>query len=173
MLELILSHRNVVGQIKEDVGGLKNGIVKEATIHEFLALGLLFELRHARQVPKGGDASQNPTELGVLGHSGLEEKDGALRIDSAGQKVQRELPPVFLELLRNGVFVGEGMVVHNAIDAKIPLLKLHPLLDGTEIVAEMEHPRGLDSREDPHPFLLLSQYRQKPAPKQAKAILRP
>ena len=78
-----------VGVVGEDVGGHQHRVVEQPDAHRLLALGLLLELGHPPQLAEGGDAVEDPGELGVRGHVALHEQRAALRVEPGGEQEHR------------------------------------------------------------------------------------
>lgn len=88
----------------------------------------------------------------MLGHVGLDEEGDLLRVKPRGDVDQGGLKGALGE--GRGVVgegVGEGVVVHDAEEGVPPQLLPdgHPLLDGPEVVADVDLPRGLDAGKHP------------------------
>ena len=84
-----------------------------------------------------------------LGHVGLNEDDAALRVQVRRQPVQHHLIDVGLNLpciLRRGNS-GEGVDVHGTVDTFVAILEVNPVLERTQVVAEMKLAGGAHSRE--------------------------
>ena len=85
-------------------------------------------------------------EFGVFQDPGLEKKDAPVGIEACGQPVYGHFPAVEGNLGRMGVFRCEGVPVGNEVVALVAfLLEGHPVLQGSQIVAQVEQSRG------PHP----------------------
>lgn len=82
-------------------------------------------------------------------HLWLLEEDGPLWVDAAGQQARRHVQDARTE--QNRVLrLRDGVQVHDAVQHRGELLlQGHPVLQGTQVVAQMGHPGWLDSREDP------------------------
>ncbi len=96
VLTLIVSDRNQVRTVKEDVRGHQNRIVKEPNMDVLRTPpDLALELRHALKVPHGRRAVQNPQQLGVGGNVRLHEYDALFYLDAAGREESHEFkrPP--------------------------------------------------------------------------------
>src|SRR5215212_10342298 len=80
----------------------------------------------------------------------LSKKDAAIRIEPRSEQDRgrvQHAPPQ----LRGVVGHGDRVQVDNAVDRRIAaVLALDVLTNGTDVVAEVLAPRGLDSAEDPH-----------------------
>ena len=81
MLNLILSHWHETGLVQEDVGRLKDRVREQARGHALLALGLVLELGLALELAERGDRGEQPVELGVFGHVGLDEHDRLIGVE--------------------------------------------------------------------------------------------
>ena len=67
MLSLVLTHRDLVGVVEEDVCGLESRIGEQAAGHEVSAVRFVFELGHPPKFTERSGALHNPGALGVLG----------------------------------------------------------------------------------------------------------
>ena len=86
-------------------------------------------------------------ELGVLRHRRLQEQRGAVRVDPTGQDVDGHLARPTLHL--GGIVrLRDRVVVDDAVEAAVLVLKLDPAADGAEVVAEVHLTRGLHPGED-------------------------
>ncbi len=148
MLALVLPHGHAVGLVDEDVGRLEHRVGEEP--HRdggLLLLGrLVLELGHPPELAEGGQAAEDPRELGVLGHVGLGEERGPIGVDSRrdqdGGQVQRRGP-------QRGRVLGhrDGVEVHDHDERVVLVLIGHPLTDGADVVAQVHLTRRLDAGE--------------------------
>ena len=75
VLLLVMSHRNKIRLIKQNVRSHQGRIGKQTTIDIFCISGrLILELCHAAQLTKHGITVENPTKLGVLMYMTLDKK---------------------------------------------------------------------------------------------------
>ena len=81
MLDLVLANRNEVGLVEKDVGGLQHRIVQDAGHDLLLPRRLFLELRLPLKLAQGRERVENPRELRVLRHLGLDEERGLGRVD--------------------------------------------------------------------------------------------
>jgi hypothetical protein len=151
VLHLVLPHGHGVRLVDEDVRRLQHGVHEEPAPDSLLLGRLVLELGHAGQVPKGSEGGEDPGQLRVLGHVGLDEEGHLLGVQPRRHVDQGRLKGALGQ--GGGVVgqgVGEGVVVHDA-EESVPaqlLPDLHPLLDGPQVVADVDLPRGLDAGED-------------------------
>ena len=147
VLSLVLAHRDLVGVVQQDVGGLECRIGEQPAGHEIRTIGLVLELGHATELAERRGALHHPGALGVLGEVALDEKCAAFGIDADGdeQLGQREGGSSELfGLVRH----GEGVQVDHAVDGLVFVLHGHPVLECPQQVAEVNRSGGLDARED-------------------------
>jgi hypothetical protein len=69
VLALVLPDRHAIGLVQQDVGCLEHRVGEQAGAHDVaLPSGhLVLELGHALELTEGGEAAQDPGQLGVLG----------------------------------------------------------------------------------------------------------
>ena len=75
VLALVVSDRDLIGVVEQNVGGLQRGLAEEPAADEVLLAfgGLVLELCHSRQLAEADGALHDPAQLVVLGHMALEE----------------------------------------------------------------------------------------------------
>ncbi len=80
--------------VQENVGGHKHRVIEEPGARALRApfLGLVFELRHPRELPEPGYAIQEPGKLRVPRDPALPKDDGLLRVYAGGQVYSGDLP---------------------------------------------------------------------------------
>jgi hypothetical protein len=147
MLHLILSHRDGIGPIQQDVRGLQHGVVEESRHHTLLSLRFVLELRLPLQLSDGRNGVEDPRELGVLRHVRLDEHGTFLRVEAGREQRDRHIDRAAAEI-RWLVRHGDGVVVDDAEDAFVAMLKLDPILHRPEVVADVQLPRRLNSAEN-------------------------
>ncbi len=147
MLLLILAHGDEVRLVEQDIGRHQRGIGKEAAVDVLgVFRAFVLELGHAAQLTEHRIAVEDPAELGVLVHVGLQEKGVLLRVETAGdilrQLLERTAPQ------RGGVVArGESVQVGHEVIAVKLLGALSPVFDRPEIGAQRQIAGGLDARE--------------------------
>ena len=144
MLLLVFAHRHQVGVIQEDVGGHQHRVIEQAYRHLVALLhSLLLELNHPLQPVERSHAVQQPAQLAVGRHMALNEHGGLGGIDATGQIQGRRAAGVGRQLLR---VVGnrDRMQVHHTKKGVVAVLKVHPVADGAEPVAQMQRSGGLN-----------------------------
>ena len=150
-----------------DVRSLADGVSEEAHRDaglEVLLLDLRLDGGVALQAGDGDEVHIIETQLGQLGHHGLDEDVCLGGVDAHGQIVQSDLQDVLAHLLRVVGVVGEGLCVS---DHDIDLVELarvlqpDTLLQRADIVADMEPARRAVARQNDlfHTFLLFHQAR--------------
>ena len=148
MLLLVLTHRDQVGLVEQDVRRHQHRVGEQAGGDVVGVLfGLVLELGHAGQLPKLGVAAQHPGQLGVLGHVALDEDDAPDRVQAAGDILGQLLQGAPAQQGRV-LADGDGVHVHDAVDAVVLILKGDPVLDGSHIRAQGQIAAGLDAAED-------------------------
>jgi len=108
-------------------------------------------LGHTAQLAELGVAAQDPAQLRVLGHMALDEHDVLLGIQAAGD-VLGQL--VHAAAAQGGRILphGDGVHIHDAVQAVIFLLQIRPVADGSHVGAQGQLAAGLDAAE--YPFFL-------------------
>ena len=155
VLGLVVAHGNAVGLDAQDVRGLKHGIGEQARVDVLLVLGgLVLELRHPFQGPDGGAGAEDPGQFHRFGHVGLHEERTAVRIETACDAhrggVQHGLP--------HGIGVvldGDGVVIHDAVDAVVPRDLPGPVGNGAEVIPYVNVAGRLDAAVKPGRFAWL------------------
>jgi fructose-1,6-bisphosphatase/inositol monophosphatase family enzyme len=146
VLELVLAHRHRGGPVQQDVGGLQDRVVQEPRRNRLEAGRLVLVLRHPLEVTHRGHRVEEPRELRVLGHVRLHEDHAPLGIEPRGQEAHRQVEDPRREF-RGRKLTDECVLVHDAEEALVPVLQLHPLPEGAEIVSEMRLAGRLHSAE--------------------------
>ncbi len=83
----------------------------------------------------------------MLGDVGLHEQHALLGIDAGGQEAHGHVQGAGGQLVHL-VRLGDGVIVHDADEALVLILERHPVLDGAQVVAEVQLARGLDTGKD-------------------------
>ena len=87
----------------------------------------------------------------MLRHVGLHEQRAARRVEPRRQQPHRHLERAWREGC-GVVRLGDGVQIHDAVDALELGLQRDPVHDRADVVAEVELARRLDAAEDPvHP----------------------
>ena len=154
MLALILPHRHQIRLVQQNIRRHEDGISEEAggdIIGVLLGLGL--ELGHAAQLAELGVAAKDPAQLRMLGHMALDEHDVFLRVQSAGDILGQLVHAAAAQ--SGGILPhGDGVHVHDAVQAVVFVLQSHPIADGAHVGAEGQLAAGLYAAE--YPFFLLN-----------------
>jgi hypothetical protein len=149
VLALVVAHRHDVGVVQEDVGGLQRRVGEQAGGHEpagALALGLVLELGHPRQLAEAGVALHQPGQAGVLGHVALHEQRARLGVEAGGDEQGGDRQRALAQL--GGVLGhGEGVQVDHAEHGIGVVLVLDPAAHGAQVVAQVHVAGGLDAGE--------------------------
>jgi hypothetical protein len=98
--------------------------------------GLILKLGHPGQVAIGGDAAEDPRELGMLGDGRLHEEDRSLRVDTAGDQVECHVARCSTQHLRIDVD-RDRVIVDDAIDTLIVVLEGGPVSDRPKVVPDV------------------------------------
>mmetsp|Transcript_27436 Transcript_27436/g.66741 ORF Transcript_27436/g.66741 Transcript_27436/m.66741 type:complete len:347 (+) Transcript_27436:206-1246(+) len=145
VLLLVLSDRNQIGLVEQDVAGHEHRVVEEADADALpLLLRLLLELDHPLKPAEGRRAVEQPRQLRVGRHVRLHEDVRLGRVDAAGDVQGRGLHHRLLQLLRH-VRGGDGVEVHDAEEVLVLVLVVNPLLDRAEVVPQVDRPGRLDA----------------------------
>ena len=147
VLALVFPHGYRIRAVEEDVGRLQHRVVEDARRDRLEALRLVLVLRHALELPDRSDRIEEPGQLGVLGHVGLDEDDAPLRVQTDREEAHREVYDVLWQLLRVAAG-GDGVVVHDAPDAVVALLHLDPTPQRAQVVPDVHLAARLHAAED-------------------------
>ena len=149
MLLLILAHRHQIRLIQQNVRRHQHGVGKQARCNVIgMLLGLGLKLGHAAEFTELGIAAQYPAQLRVLGHMALDEHDILLGVQTAGN-ILCQLVDAALAQQGRLLTDGNGVHIHDAVQAVKLILQCHPILDGTHIRAQCQFTGGLDAAENP------------------------
>ncbi len=142
MLRLILAHGNAIRADTEDVSRHQDGIAEQAIAH--LALGhalvtdAILERGAGLQATKLHDVAEEDSDLADLGNVALPVQGGLVGINAAGEVVFGDLDGQLIDLggTRD---LGQGVDVGDEEEALAPpRLQIQELLDGPEVVAEVQ-----------------------------------
>ena len=98
----------------------------------------------ALQQPHRRDGAQHPGQLGHLRHVGLPEEHRPLRVEAAGEEIQRHVERVLAAL--GGVDQrGHRVIIGDEIERLALLLQLDGGLHHPEVIAEMQRARRLNA----------------------------
>ena len=89
MLTLVVSDRDDVGLVEQDVAGHEDGVCEEPRGDELLVRGLVLELRHPPELAEARCGAEQPRGLGVRCDVALAEDDRTLRVDAGGEEHRR------------------------------------------------------------------------------------
>ena len=138
---LVGAHRHPVGLVDDDVGGLQQRVAEEAVGAEVAVLELLLlllERRHALQPGERREHGQQQVQLGVLRHLRLDEQHAFLGVEAGAEVIDGDFPHPGANLSRIRVAGGEGVPVGDEVEGLVVLLQLHPVIQGTEKVAQVQ-----------------------------------
>ncbi len=147
VLGLVFAHRNDARLIEQDIGGHQHGILQQPIAHRFLPGGLGFVLRHAFQPPHRRYAGQHPRQFGMGRHRRLHHDGADLGVD-ARRQVERGYLLDFGPQLRGLLEERDRMKIDDAEDALVIVLDAHPVLEGAQVVADMEISGRLHAGKD-------------------------
>ena len=153
MLLLIVSHRDKVRLVEEDIRRHESGVSEQTAVDVFRVLGgLILKLGHPAELAEHSIAVEDPAQLRMLVNMGLNEESVLLRIQAAGNILSQLLqgpPPQSRRLLPHcdGVHIGHKIVAVELLGPGAPVT------DGPQIVAQMQVSAGLDAGE--HDFFLI------------------
>ena len=153
VLALVLAHGDTVRLVEEDVRGLQDRVGEQADagLVRALFVGLVLELGHPGRLAESRDAVQDPGQLGVLRHLGLDEQRALFDVDAAGNVLRGRDPGAvgqFGGILRN----GDRVQVRDEEDGVVLVLHPDPVHEGAEVVAQVQGVgRGLHAGEDAVP----------------------
>ena len=98
--------------------------------------------------PSGSHHAQEGVKYHHLRYVGLDEDDALLRIDACGQPVEHHLMDVGPDLLCGlALHVCEGVNVHGGVDAVVLPLEGDPVLQGAQVVADVQPPGWAHTRK--------------------------
>ncbi len=84
-----------------------------------------------------------------LGHVGLHEQRGLVRIEAEGQQIDRHVERVLPQLLRIA-HGGQRVQVGDEVKRLLVILQGDVLADGAEVVAPVDRAGRLDAAENAH-----------------------
>ena len=155
VLHLILADGHDVRAVDEDVGGHQDGVGEQADAGGDALVELVLVRGRPLEQPHAGDGGENPCQFGHLGHVGLAEEGGLVGVEAQGQVIQGDIADLARAAARPAFRVGlevadggQGVVVGDEIEALALVLQLDVLLDGAEVVAQVQLARGLHAAED-------------------------
>ena len=142
---LVLAHGHGVRLVQYDVGGHQHGVAHQTVAHRLLRLlhlpHLVLEGGHPHEPTEWGHHAQEGVQYHHLRYVGLDEDDALLRIDACGQPVEHHLMDVGPDLLCGlALHVREGVDVHGGVDAVVLPLEGDPVLQGAQVVADVQPP---------------------------------
>ncbi len=163
VLPLVVTDRHDVGVVQQNVCSLQRWVGEQpcadgsirSTSTSFVALGqtaqsiaLVLELGHAAQLAEAGEALHQPPQLGVLMNVAL-DKDGA----EFGVEAYRQKHPGHVDSAGSNFprFFGKGesVEINDAVHRVCVVLKLFPVAQRTQVVAQVGRSGRLDSTEYP------------------------
>ena len=147
VLRLIVAHRHDGGLVKQNVGGHQHRILQQPVADRFLRLRLGLVLRHALQPAHRSDAGQHPRQFGMFRHRRLRHDGGLFRIDAHGHEQRRGFQDLRSQLGRILIH-RDGVQIDDAPDALVVALNFHPVLQGSQIVADVQIAGRLNAGED-------------------------
>ena len=141
------------GAVREDVGGLQQGVAEEAVGAEIL-LPELFDLvlvgRYALQPRQRRDEGEQQVQLRVLGYLGLDEHGALVRVDADGQPVDQHVPDRAAHDVRRGIIGGQRMPVGGEEETVVFLLQREPVLQHALQMPKVQAAGGPHTGEHAH-----------------------
>ena len=151
MLLLVLTHRDEIRLVEKNIRGHQGRVGEQAAVDVLLVLGgLVLELGHAAEFAEHGITVQHPAQLRVGGDVGLDEQSVLLRVQAAGDILGQLLQGAAAQV-GGGLPDGDGVHIRHKVIAVEFVGPGAPILDGAQIVAQVQIAAGLDARE--HHFL--------------------
>ena len=149
VLLLVVAHRHQVGLVQQDIGGHQGGVSKQAAVDVLSVLGgLILELGHAAQLAEHGVAVQDPAQLRVLVDVALDEQGVLLGVQAAGDILGQLFQGPAAQVGR-GLADGDGVHIRHEVETVIIIRTGAPVLDGAQVVAQVQIAGGLDAGEHP------------------------
>ena len=150
---LVLAHRDQVGAVDGDVGRHEHRVTQEPVRGEVARpqrIDLVLVGRHAFQPAERRDHREVERELRVLRHARLQKDRGLLRVEPDRQPVENGVARVRGERLGVGIVGRQRVEVGDEEETSIlpGVLKIDPVLDGSEVVAEVDAPGRSEPGQD-------------------------
>ena len=139
--DLIFADGNVGSLIHQDVSRLQDGIPEESVGVEVLFLEILLLVlvgRDALKPAERGHHGEQQMKLGVLRNVRLDEDGRLLGIEASGEPVKGHLKNVVLDPRGVSVIGREGVPVGDKEEAIVFFLEPNPVLQCTNIVADVQ-----------------------------------
>lgn len=171
MLFLVLSYRDNIRIVNEDVGGHQDGVRKQTMGSDETARDLVFVGVAAFEQTHGRDSAENPGEFGVLRNITLPKENAFFGIEATGEKVDGEVSDMTSKQLAilNGC---QGMIIGDEVVGVALVLQAQGRVHHTKIIADVESPAGLEAGKDTHKPEVMGRGRRqvKPTPHEAGAL---
>ena len=150
---LVDADRHVARPVDQDVGRLEQGVAQEPVGRRLdpQLLDHLLVRGHALQPRDRRDHREEQVELRVLGHERLHEDRAPLRVEARTEPVGRHLQRVGRDLALGRDLGRERVPVGHEVEALVVRLEPHPVVQGAEVVPEMEAARRPHARQDARP----------------------
>ena len=150
VLSLVLTHGHGVRSIDENVSRLENRVVEQSYGDRIVPLRFVLVLGHPFEITDRSHGIEEPSQLDVLGHVGLNEEGASLGIEANRQEADRHTQGPGRELGR--VVLPENRVqIHDRVKALVFVLHVDPLSESPQVIAQVDLSRGLNPTEDPLP----------------------
>ena len=148
VLLLVLTHRDEIRLVEKNIRGHQGRVGEQAAVDVLLVLGgLVLELGHAAEFAEHGITVQHPAQLRVGGDVGLDEQSVLLRVQAAGDILGQLLQGAAAQV-GGGLPDGDGVHIRHKVIAVEFVGPGAPILDGAQIVAQVQIAAGLDAAED-------------------------
>src|SRR5689334_4803461 len=147
MLQLVLTYRNQLGSIQQDVSCLQHRVIQNAGGDAFLSARLLLELRLSLQLAERSESVEYPGELGMFRHPRLNEQRALFGIETGCEEAERHVRGARAQvgrIVRN----GDRVIVDDAEKRLVFVLQLNPVLHGAEVISNVQGAGGLNAAED-------------------------
>ena len=147
---LILTHRDAVGAVYQDIGALQEGVAKEAVGRQVLFSELLLLVlvgRHPLEPAQRRDHGQQKVQLRVLRHARLDEQGRLRRVNAGGKPVHQHVPNVVFNNFWGIVVSGQRVPVRDEKQALVFMLQPDPIFEYAMVVAKMQASGGAHTRQ--------------------------
>ena len=158
MLLLILTNRNGLGFVDQNVRCHQDGVVEEPGVDQLLLFHcccLVFVLRHPLQFTHGCQRRKQPHQFAMRRNLRLHKERRLLWIKAERQIIYRCLVCPLPKLIGIRRF-RQGMQIRDKEEALVLLLQCNELLDGPQVVTKVELTRWLNTRNNSHTLLAYS-----------------
>src|SRR5207253_11143543 len=149
VLFLILADWHDVAVVDQNVGRHQDGISEKPRGSTHAARNFVLVGMGALEQSHWRDGGQDPGELCNLRHVALHEEGGALRIETAGEKIDGHAPAVFSQQ-RWILQAGESVIIGDKIKGFAFGLESNRRPHHAEIIPDVENAAGLNAGKNSH-----------------------